>query len=70
MKILNKIWNFFNKNSSIILIILMVNFIITAIFTDSKGIYFWISDISLLILSLILIIKNVFLYFKNKKLNV
>ena len=70
MKILNKIWNFFNKNSSIILIILMVNFIITSIFTDSKGIYFWISDISLLILSLILIIKNVFLYFKNKKLNV
>ena len=70
MKTLKKIWNFFNKNSSIILIILMVNLIITAIFTGSKGIYFWISDISLLILSLILIIKNVFLYFKNKKLNV
>jgi len=53
MKILKKIWNFLNKNSSIFLIILMVNLIITIIFTKCNGIYFWISDISLIILSLL-----------------
>lgn len=66
MKLLQKIWNFFDKNSSIILIILMINLIITTIFTGSKGIYFWISDISLLILSLIVISKGIIHYFKSK----
>jgi len=70
MKILKKIWNFLNKNSSIFLIILMVNLIITIIFTKCNGIYFWISDISLIILSLIVIVNGIFLHFKNKKLNV
>lgn len=67
MNILYKIWNFYKKYSSIILIILIINLLITCGDTNFTGIYFWISDILLFTLSLIQCCVFTFLYFKNKK---